>query len=562
MVKGKYIKSDRMWKSLLQFGIGLMLVFLVNQLVSLYIVRVDITEEQRFSISDATKNMLKNLSGNVFVEVYLDGEMPAGMKRLKNAVEERLEEFQIYSDHKINFQFNDPSIAISDQARNEFYTSLARRGLQQINLIDNEDGKNVRKIIFPGAIINYQEREIPVLLLRGKGGQQAINESIENLEYELASNIKSLTQTERKKIGLIKGHQESDSLSLAGLTSVLAEIYNVYNVNLPEKEVLEGYDAVIIAKPKRAFSENDKLKLDQFIMNGGKALFFLDQLYVNEDSALIGGTVAIPIDVNLDDLLFKYGVRINRDLVQDLSSGVMPVIVNMIGNEPEIQNFKWHYFPIINSFGIHPIVKSSDAIYTKFINTIDTVKADGILKTPLLFTSQYSKKINSPVRVALEDINKLGQNDFLNYKPLPVAYLLEGGFTSLYKNRFKPKGSRINDVVEQGISTKVLVVADGDIIENEFSFKTRQPVELGYSEFMQRKFANGDFIKNALQYMLDDEGLILARNKEIKLRPLDEIKVKQEKLFWQVINLGLPILLIVVYGLMRYYWRRRKYSRF
>ncbi len=561
MVKLAFKNSEKMWTALLKFGIGLTIILLINQIASRYILRLDLTEEKRFTISDGTINLLDNLEENVFVEVYLDGDIPSGMKRLRSAIRERLEEFQIYSDDKLSFQFIDPSQAISDQARNEFYTSLAQRGLQQINLVDNEDGKNVRKIIFPGAIIYYQEKEIPVLLLRGKGGQQAINESIENLEYEIASSIKTLVQNERKKIGLIKGHKESDSLSLAGLTSVLSDAYNVYNVNLPEKEVLEGYDAVIVAKPKRPFSESDKYKLDQYIMNGGKALFFLDQLYVNEDSALTGGTIALPIDVNLGDLLFKYGVRVNQDLVQDLSSGVMPVIVNMIGNEPEIQNFKWHFFPVLNSFGDHPIVKNSDAIYTKFINTIDTVKANGIKKTPILFTSKYAKTVNSPIRVALQDINKLGQEDFLNKSPLPVGYLLEGRFTSLYKNRFKPKGSRIENTLDEGVHSKVLVVGDGDIIENEFSLKTRQPVELGYSEFMKHKFANDEFIKNALQYMLDEDGLILARNKEITLRPLDEIKVKQEKRYWQVINLGLPILLIVIYGLLRFYWRKRKYSR-
>jgi gliding-associated putative ABC transporter substrate-binding component GldG len=349
---------------------------------------------------------------------------------------------------------------------------------------------------------------------------------------------------------------------LAGLTQVLSESYNVYNVNLPEKNVLEGYDAVIIAKPKRPFGEQDKYKLDQYIMNGGKALFFLDQLYVNEDSALSQGTYALPVDINLDDLLFKYGVRINRNLVMDMNSGVMPVIVNMIGDQPEIQKFKWHYYPIINKFGDHPIVKNNDPIYSKFINTIDTVKADGIIKTPLLFPSDYSKSIGSPVNVSLADIVRIDENDFTPHEADPVAYLLEGEFTSLYKNRILPKGIDKKDFREKGLHSKILVVGDGDMVENEFNLQNQQPLELGYSEFMEQKFGNEDFIKKSLQYMMDDEGLMLSRNKELQIRPLDEIKINQDRFFWQALNLGLPILLVVLYGLIRFYWRKQKYSRF
>ena len=552
-----------MWESLLKFGIGFMILVLINLLVSKYILRIDLTEEKRFTISDATKSMLKGLDDVLYVEVFLEGELPAGMRRLKTAIRERLDEFAVYSNNKVQFKFIDPSQAASDKARQEYHDNLVKRGLQLIRLFDNEGGKNVAKIIFPGAIITYHEQEKPVLLLRGKGGQRAINQSIEGLEYELASAIRALTSREKKKIGLIKGHKESDSLMLAGLTSVLSESYHVYNVNLPEKEQLEGYDAVIIAKPKAAYKEAEKFKLDQYIMKGGKVLFFLDQLYVNEDSALSqGGTIALPVDVNLDDQLFKYGARINRDLILDLSAGVMPVIVNMIGDEPEIQNFKWHYYPIINQFGQHPIVKNSDAIYTKFINTIDTVKADGIVKTPLLFSSRYSKRVNSPVSVALADVTRLGQEDFPPREPLPVAYLLEGSFKSLYANRFLPEGIARQKVMNESVPTKIMVVGDGDIIENEFSLQNRQPVELGFSEFMRQKFANEDFIKNALQYMMDDQGLITARNKEIKIRLLDEVKVSRERVFWQVVNLGLPVVLIIMYGLARYYWRKRKFTRF
>ena len=557
------VKSNaKMWESLLKFAIGIVLILLLNVVASKYIVRYDLTEEKRYSITEATENMLGKLEDVVYVDVYLEGDLPAGMKRLKSAIRERLDEFKIYSNNNIQYKFIDPSQATSEKARNEFYRNLAQKGLQARRLFDNVDGKRTEKIIFPGAIITYGERENVVSFLKGAGGQAAINQSIEGVEYELASGIRALTNSERKKIGLIKGHGESDSLSLAGLTNVLLEAYNVYNVNVSEKEAIEGYDAIIISKPKKTFSAQDKYKIDQYIMRGGNALFFLDQLYVDIDSALNQGTFALPIDVNLDDMLFKYGVRVNRDLVQDLSSGVVPVIVNMIGNQPDIKNFEWPFFPIINQFSKHPIVKNSDAIYTKFISTIDSVKADGIIKTPLLFSGKYSKRLGAPLMVSLNDIRTINKEDFRNNTPFPVAYILEGEFTSLYKNRILPKGISKASFTEKGKPAKVLVVADGDFLENEFSMKNGQPVEMGYSEFMRKKFANEAFIKNALQYMTDNEGIITARSKEIKMRALDKIKVQEERFFWQVLNIALPLLLLLLYGVSKYFLRKRKYSNF
>ncbi len=557
------VKSNaKMWESLLKFAIGIILILLLNVIASKYIFRYDLTEEKRYSIAEATENMLGKLDDAVYVDVYLEGDLPAGMKRLKAAIGERLDEFKIYSNNNIQYKFIDPSQATSEKARNEFYRNLVQKGLQARRLFDNVDGQKTEKIIFPGAIITYGEREKVVSFLKGAGGQAAINQSIEGVEYELASGIRSLTNDERKKIGIIKGHRESDSLSLAGLTNVLLEEYNVYNVNLSEKEVIEGYDAIIISKPKRAFSPWDKYKIDQYIMRGGNALFFMDQLYVDIDSALNQGTFALPIDVNLDDMFFKYGVRVNRDLVQDLSSGVVPVIVNMIGDQPDIQNFEWPFFPIINQFSNHPIVKNSDAIYTKFISTIDSVKADGIRKTPLLFSSKYSRKLGAPLMVSLNDIRNINKEHFKNNTPFPVAYILEGEFTSLYKNRILPKGILKSSFIKKGKPAKVLVVADGDLIENEFSMKSGLPVEMGYSEFMRKKFANESFIKNALQYMTDNEGIITARSKEIKMRTLDKIKVQEERFFWQVLNIGLPLLLLLLYGVLKFFIRKRKYSNF
>ncbi|MDN5202890.1 gliding motility-associated ABC transporter substrate-binding protein GldG [Fulvivirgaceae bacterium BMA10] len=552
----------KMWESVLKFCIGVVLIILANVLASKYIFRIDLTEEKRFSITEASKDLLRNLDDAVYIDIYLEGDLPAPLKKLKKAARERLDEFKIYASNNIQYNFIDPSKASSARAREEFYKSLEEKGLQRTRLFDNADGAKVEKIIFPGAIVSYGGREKPVALLRGQGGLSAINESIEGLEYEFVSTIRGLTNDDKKSIGLIKGHNEADSLELTGLTNTLLETYHVFNVNLPRKQALEGYDAVIIAKPKKAFSEQDKYKLDQYIMRGGKVLFFVDMLAVNIDSALNSSTYALPIDLNLDDQLFKYGIRINRDYVQDLTAGNVPVVVGMIGDQPQIQGFKWPFFPMINRYADHPIVKNIDATYAKFINSMDTVKAEGILKTPLMFSSQYSRKLGSPLRVSLSDLRGIKQEDFYNQNPIALAYLLEGSFTSLYKNRFLPKGVDKGSFREQGVPTKLLIVPDGDFVRNEFSLKNGQPLDLGIDELTRQKFANDDFIKNALQYMLDDDGIITAKSKEIKIRPLDKIKIQEERLFWQVTNLALPVVLVVLYGFLRFFLRKRRFTNF
>lgn len=559
------VKNAQKLQSILLFTVGILSMILLNQLAQIYFFRLDLTEEKRYTISKPTRELLRSLEEEVVVEVYLSGSLPSGFKRLQKSIGETLEEFRIYGGNKVQYSFIDPSAALSEKARNEFYIDLAQKGIQPTNLFAREDGKKTEKLVFPGAILSYQGREIGVNLLKGNRNanpEEILNQSIEGLEYELATAIRNLAQLDRKKIAFIKGHGELDSLDLASATEEMRQFYDVYQVRLPEKAEVGNYDAVIIAKPQRAFSERDKWKLDQYLMKGGKILFFLDAMQVNTDSAGGEGTYAFPIEHNLGDQLFRYGVRINQDLIQDLVSGAHPVYVGQMGDQAQIRLLPWLFYPMVNSLGKHPITRNLDAVYFRFVSSIDTVKALGVKKTPLLYSSQYARSLSAPVRVAFNDMRAEPDPAKFQSGPIPVAYLLEGNFRSLYQNRPLPNWADKASFKDESVPGKILVVSDGDVIKNDYSPQTGLPQALGYEPYMKQQFANKDFLMNALAYMLEEEGLILARNKEIKIRPLNKIKVEEEKVFWQVLNLVAPILLLLTFAILRHVWRKKKYSKF
>lgn len=550
---------------LLLLANGLMLIVLLNVLASQYFFRFDLTEEKRFSIKDQTKEMLRDLDDNVFVEVYLEGDLNAGFRRMQKSIRETLEEFRIYSHNKVQFVFIDPSTAMSQKARNEYMQELMQKGVVPTNVVDDKDGQVSEKIIFPGVVISYGGFETGVNLLKGNSAStpdEKINQSIEGIEYQLANAIYKMVNNDRKRIGLITGHGELDSLEIASFNNALLELYSVVKVDLKNKKSLDRYDALIIAKPVQAYSESDKYKLDQYIMNGGKVLFLLDKLEASMDSASQEGYFAFPYNINLDDQLFRYGIRLNMDLVQDALTGKYPVVTGEVDGKPKLQLMDWPFFPLINRYADHPVTRNLDAVVTTFISTVDTVKATGIKKTPLLFTSQYSRKIAAPVAVNINDVRKnLKKEDFsLSY--LPVGYLLEGGFTSLYKNRFLPADADQRSYKDQGVSTKLIVIADGDLARNDVNPRNNQPQQLGYDPFARYTFANEELLMNAVNYLVNEDGLIAARNKEIKIRPLDKEKVRTERVKWQLINLCLPLFALLIYGVTRSVVRKQKYSKF
>jgi ABC-2 type transport system permease protein len=551
-------------ESLLRFGIGLMLLLILNVWASDTFFRLDLTEDRRYTITPATKALLQELEDVVYVDVYLQGDVPSGFKRLQRSIRETLEEFQTYAGPNIQYNFIDPKTAVSQSARNEFYSSLAQKGIQPTNIFDTQEGSRTEKLVFPGAVVSYGGQERGVMLLRGNMAatpEERLNQSIEGVEYHLASAIRELSQQGLPQLGWLVGHGEADSLQVQSIRRSLREQYELQDMRLERLPELQP-TALIITNPSRAYSEQEKYLLDQYVMRGGNVLMFLDAVRVNMDSLGQGGTVAVPQPLGLEELLFRWGLRLNQNLVQDLSSGAYPIVVGNMGNQPQMRMLRWPFFPVLNNYAAHPIVRNLDATYARFVSSLDTVKADGVRKTPLIFTSQYSRLFAAPVRVSVEDLRRDVRPESYNAGPQAIAYLLEGNFTSLYKNRFLPEGVEERGFKAEGQGGKIVVVADGDFALNEVNRRTREALPLGAAPFTQQIFANGEFIENALAYLTSEGGLIMARNKEVSIRPLDPVRLEREKTWWQSLNLLLPVLLILALGVGHYFWRKRKYTRF
>lgn len=553
-------------RDLLRFMAVIGGLLLLNFLGQQFFFRLDLTEEKRYTMSDATKQLLTTLPRPVTITVYLDGDFPPAFRRLQQATRETLNEMQVYGGANLHYVFVDPAAASTEADRNKTYQALFKKGLRPTNLAATENGKRVEKIIFPWATVAVGATEKQVLLLRGNQAAPAdvrLNQSIEGLEYELASTIRQLTPGDRKRIGVLEGHGELTNAEAGDLIGSLQERYDVYRVQLDKVPDLRALDAVIVARPVRPYSEPEKFKLDQFITRGGNALFFVDNMRVNLDSAARTGMLSFPYDLNLDDLLFRYGVRINPNLLLDLNSGVIPLVTGTVGDKPQVEPMPWQFYPLINGFSKHPITRNLDAVYTKFVSSIDTIKATGIRKTPLLFTSRYTRVLPSPVPINLNDARLEPDPKLYNQGFRPVGYLLEGQFQSLYANRARPGTTQYQPATVPGAAPgKLLVLADGDFVRSELDPKTGRPFRLGFDRLANTEFANRELVLNAVDYMLDETGLIAVRGKQITLRPLDKVKVAEQGRRWQALNIGGPLALLGAFGLGRAWRRQRRYARF
>ncbi|MFB0908375.1 MAG: gliding motility-associated ABC transporter substrate-binding protein GldG, partial [Spirosomataceae bacterium] len=471
----------------------LLILIGINILSAYVFIRADLTEEKRYSVSTATENLLENLQGEVFIKVYLNGEdLPGGFERLKRAVAETLDEFKTYGGSNISYRFIDPS-AISDIAeRDALMKSLVDKGMQPTNVVDTKNGRRVENLIFPYATVQFDNKETDVLLLKSNQSQTAqekLNQSYENVEYELATAIRKLTLTEKKRIGMLTEFTKLPPENFAGLITELQSYYDLFILDAKASITFEGLDAIILPKPDFPVDDSTKLKLDQFIVNGGRAIFFVDGLKI--DSIGLEGTYAQPLNTNIEDLLFKYGVRINKDMVKDgASAAVIPMVVGNMGDKPNIQPVPYRFFPLINSFGNSLITKNLDLISTKFVSSIDTVQSSGIKKTPLLMTTPYTRVLNAPVLITFNEARTETEADTYQGGVQTVGYLLEGTFGSLYKNRLLPTDERQQYYSKTPQPSKIIICSDGDIIINEINRKTGNPMPLGYDKVTQHTFGN------------------------------------------------------------------------
>jgi ABC-2 type transport system permease protein len=568
--------------NLIQVGLGLMILILVNVISGFVFTRIDLTAEKRYTLSDQTISMLENLDDLVYFQVYLEGEFPAGFKRLRRETKEMLDQFRAYSTN-IEYEFINPSESDDPSERNAVYQRLMERGLNPTDLqVKTNEGQS-QQIIFPGAIVSHKNVEVPLELLISQMGvspEEVLNNSIQNLEFNLASTIRKLAVNVRPKIAFVEGHGELPLLEVADAVRSLQEYYSVEQIRIDgqlssvaeRKETDDGrvairnkFEALIIAKPDSAFSEKDKFILDQYIMRGGRVLWLIDPVFASMDSIQFSDvTVGIINDVNLDDQLFRYGVRLNTHLVMDLNALPIPVRTGEVGGAPQLEFFPWYYFPVLNPIQNHPIVKNLNAIKTEFIGSIDTIDVPGTKKTILLTTSRYSRVVPTPALISLEILRQEPDRTRFSVPNIPVAVLLEGRFPSLFTNRVPPE---ILDSEEIGFLAeskpgKMIVVADGDIIRNQLRTTNGQtmPYPLGYDRYTNQTFGNRDFILNAMNYLVDENNLISIRSRELKLRLLDRTKINENRVFWQVLNTVLPIFVLLFLGVALFIFRKRKYG--
>jgi ABC-2 type transport system permease protein len=553
----------------------MLLVLFISQFV---FTRIDLTADKRFTLSEHTKQELKAIDDIIYLRIYLDGEMPAGFKRLQNAVREILDEFRVYGKDNIQYEFIDPSENPDPKARNELFKYLYEKGLQPTNLqVKEKDGSNSQKIIFPGMLMSYQGKEVAVNVLKNYAGYSPegnLNSSIQALEYELAYAMHKLTTEQAPKIAFIDDYGTLSLTEVEDIGTTLSDFYEVYRMRINEYPYSlidslgnNNFKLIVIAKPQKAFSEKNKFLIDQFIMNGGSVLWLIDQVDVNTDSlAYTRSTVALNRELNLDDMLFKYGIRINYNLIQDLQCATIPVNTALAGQQPQFAPAPWVYYPLMSPVSTHPISKNIDVVKSEFANAIDTVGNDGnISKEFLLTSSKYSRLVNAPTLIDLSMISERQDPDRFTSSFLPTGVLLEGTFQSVFTNRVLPFDASVYGNKPRTFSqaTKMIVISDGDIIRNysQRNGNKQEALPLGYDRFTRQTFANKELMLNCINYLCDLEGLMDARSKEYKLRMLDKPKITRERLFWQTINLLLPVLLIVLLGIAYNYYRKRKYAQ-
>jgi ABC-2 type transport system permease protein len=577
--------NKRKRNSLVDLLIGVLIIVLVNYIASFVFTRFDLTAEKRYTLSEATKKQIENLNDAVYFKVYLEGDFPSGFTRLRNEIKEMLDEFRAYADQGyIEYEFINPSLNPDQKVRNEVYRDLYKQGLRPTDLeVQDEDGVS-KKIIWPGALVTYKERQVAIDFLKSgaaQGSENLLNNAIEDLEYELSNAIQKLTNVNKPKLAFIYGHGELDEYETADIFKALEEYYVVERITLDEQIgrltsrkartddstktwVTNNYKAIIIAKPTEKFSDKDKFIIDQFVMYGGKVLWFLDPVMADMDSLTRSDfTLGIANDLNLNDQLFTYGVRLNSNLAQDLQAAPIPLPVGMVGDQPRYELFPWYYFPLLVPKGGHPIVNNLNAVKTEFVSSIDTVGKTGrIKKTPLLTTSRYTKLLRAPVRISLGITRYQPSEDQYTKGHTPVAYLLEGTFSSVFKNRMTQQIKQSDEIKykDSSITTKMLVVADGDIIKNHVR-SDRQILPLGVDRYTNQEYGNKDFVLNAVNYLCDDEGLMAVRARTLKIRLLDRARLKAEGVKWQLINTIVPVLMVLLFGVIHFYWRKRKYSR-
>lgn len=538
-------------------------------LISLVHIRADLTEDRRFTLAEPTKKILRELDRDVRVEVFLDGEMPVGFRKLKRSAAQYLDEFRIASGRRVSYDFINPSAASDRATREKYHQDLMSRGLVPVNVMasDGEGGRTQKKI-FPSLTVTSGETVIPVNFLRNNPTLPAetnLLHSTEGLEYEIIQAIATATADTIHSVAFIEGHGELEEIFVADLTLELAKFYNIDRGVIGGRPgIMDRYAAIIIAAPKKAFDEKDKFIIDQYLMNGGRIMWLAEEVRVNADSLTSGSTVALYEPLSFSDMLFRYGARINPVIVQDADCMLIPLKVTNRGGESQYVPVPWIYYPLLRPSETHPVTRNLNRVKAEFAGTIDTVGRDpGIKKSILLTTSGQTRTVTPPLVISLDEADEMLQPAMFNAGALPVAVLLEGTFRSVFVNRMTESimGEAGKKILTESKPTKMIVVADGDIIRNEVSWSggVPEPLTLGLDRYTMQTFGNKDFLVNCINYLVNDKGLIEMRSREIRPRLLDQARIKSQRTLWQLVNTIVPVILIILAGLIYTRLKRRRY---
>ena len=552
-------------KNIITITITVLVILVVNLISSKLYKRFDLTKDKRYTLSEAALQTVEDVDSPLIIDVFLEGEFPSQFRRLRDETRQILEEFTVYNNN-VKFGFINP--LADESSRNKNLQQLSQRGLQPFQISIKESGKTTQELIIPWALASYNEQTVIIPLIKNKIGatdQELVNSSIQNLEYAFAEAFKKLVKPKQKKIAVLRGNGQLPDIYVADLLKTLGEHYFLAPFTLdsvsnnPQKTLkdINNYDLIISAKPSEPFSEAEKYVLDQYTMNGGKSLWLTESIVMDRDSLLneTNKAVAIMKDLNLNDFFFKYGVRINPVIVNDLYSAPITLAIGE-GSNSQFQPLQWPYSPLAASNPNHAITSNLDPVKFDFASQIDTLK-NNVSKTILLRSSQLSKLEGVPREISLDIVTQQPKPETYKQPHQTMAVLLEGEFTSVYDKRIKP--FKIPDDKSKSNPTKMIVIADGDVIKNEVI--RNKPQELGFEFLTKRKFGNKEFLENAVNYLLNDDGLINIRTKEVKLAFLDPEKIEDQKSKWQLINIALPLAILAVFGIVFNLIRRKRYTK-
>ncbi|MRT93740.1 gliding motility-associated ABC transporter substrate-binding protein GldG [Ancylomarina sp. 16SWW S1-10-2] len=555
-------------KNLIQLVLSILIVLTVYQFLQVFHFRIDLTSEKRFTLSDNTKKLLSKLEKPVYFEIYLTGDLPHGFNKLKNATVDLIDEFKSYSNVEIAYSFVDPSSVLNPKQKDKNLRELAARGLEPTSIQETgRDGSVKQKIIVPGLFVHDGKKETPVNLLKsvtGLSAEENLNYAIESVEYELSMAIRMLNQTKVKEIAFFTGQGELGEYEVADFTTSLLQRYEVNRVTAHElSKNYKRFDCVIVAQPRNEFTERAKYALDQYIMNGGRVMWLIDEVSASMDSISAKGmSMAFYKPLNLEDQLFRYGVRINPDLLMDVQSQLIPVQATTAGQDGKYIPAPWYYSPLLAPPNNHPITRKLNMVRVEFANSIDKVGKDPKLKHTVLLASSDNtrlEKVPTPIRLDIVG-KKMNAEDFSDGSKV-ISVLIEGQFQSIFKDRIW-KGIDKSTFKSESAAGKMIVISDGDIIKNRVRGvgSNIQIMPLGYDRYSRKTYGNSNFLLNCVDYLCDDEGWMNLRSREVKLRLLDKTKIREHRLFYQIVNLALPIALLILLALVWHFVRKRKYA--